>query len=203
LANVFKKTSQETILQIANTTGVTAMGAEFIPAASTPNFVLYDTLVGTFETDDKRKTEWTKSIEYGGKTYYYPYKYKQRSGMTGDEYPVVLRLAELYLIRAEARAHQNKLTDALDDLNRVRERAGLLPLEATISKEDLLKALEHERWVELFTEWGDRWFNLKRSGLADAVLSKIKPQWQPFQKLYPIPELELTANPNLTQNAGY
>lgn len=203
LANVFTKSSKETILQIANTTGVTSMGAEFIPASTTPNFVLFDTLARTFEAGDKRKAEWTKSITYSGKTYDYPYKYKQRSGTAGNEYPVVLRLAELYLIRAEARAHQDKLPGALDDIGVVRERAGLLPLPSVTGKADLLKALEHERWVELFTEWGDRWFNLKRSGSADAVLSKIKPQWKPHQKLYPIPDQELIANPNLTPNEGY
>ena len=53
LNNVFIKTSAETIWQIANTTGVTGMGAEWIPAATTPTFVLYDTLAKTFEANDQ------------------------------------------------------------------------------------------------------------------------------------------------------
>ena len=203
LNNVFIKTSNEVILQAANITGVTSWGGEFIPASTTPNVVLYDTLANTFETNDQRKVNWTKSIVYSGKTYYYPYKYKQRTGTTGNEYHVMLRLSEMYLIRAEARANQNKISEGVADINVVRQRAGLTALSTTITQAALLSALEHERWVELFTEWADRWFNLKRLGKADAVLSLIKPKWQPFQKLYPVPQQELQANPNLVDNPGY
>ena len=203
LDSVFLKISNEVILQAANITGVTSWGGEFIPASTTPNVVLYDTLAKTFETNDQRKVKWTKSIVYSGKTYYYPYKYKIRSGTTGNEYHVMLRLAEMYLIRAEARANQNKISEAVADINLVRQRAGLTALSTTISQAALLSALEHERWVELFTEWADRWFNLKRTNKADAVLGLIKPQWQPHQKLYPIPNQELQANPNLVNNPGY
>ncbi len=203
LDSVFKKASNEVILQLANTTGVTSWGGEFIPAATTPNIVLYDTLANTFEANDKRKVSWTRSIISGGKTYYYPYKYKIRTGSTGNEYHVMLRLAEMYLIRSEARAQQNRITEAVADINLIRQRAGITLLPNTISQAGLLSALEHERWVELFTEWADRWFNLKRTGKADAVLSRIKPQWQPHQKLYPIPNTELQANPNMVNNPGY
>jgi hypothetical protein len=203
LNNVFIKTSNEVILQLANTTGVTSWGGEFITAAgATPTVVLYDTLANTFELNDKRKANWAKSIVYGAKTYYYPYKYKFKSGTAGNEYHVVLRLAEMHLIRAEARAHNNLITDAQDDLNKIRERAGLLKTTAA-TPTDLYTALEHERWVELFTEFSDRWFNLKRTNKADVVLSLIKPKWQPFQKLYPIPQTEREANTNLLDNTGY
>jgi hypothetical protein len=66
-----------------------------------------------------------------------------------------------------------------------------------------MTALEHERWVEMFTEMGDRWCNLRRTGRIDAVLKLIKSQWQPFQALYPIPLQERTANPALVDNPGY
>ena len=200
---VFVKTTNEVILQIANTTGVTSWGSQFIPASATPNVVLYDTLANTFEAGDQRKLNWTQPADYGGKTYFYPYKYKLRAGTSGNEYHVVLRLAEIYLIRAEARANQDKLTGAVNDLNLIRQRAGVTELPSNTSKNALLAALEHERWVELFTEWADRWFNLKRLGKADDVLSRIKPQWQPFQKLYPLPDQALQANPNLQNNPGY
>ena len=204
LDSVFEKTSPELILQIANSTGVTSWGGEFIPASTTPNVVLYDTLANTFEANDKRKVSWTKSIDYGGVTYYYPHKFKQRSGNAGNEYHVMLRLAEMYLIRSEARANLNDIDGAVDDINVIRDRAGLDDLEDTITKDELISALEHERWVELFTEWSDRWFNLKRAGRADAVLGLIKPQWQSFQQLYPVPQGERQANPNLNpDNPGY
>lgn len=204
LDSVFERTSPELILQIANSTGVTSWGGEFIPASTTPNVVLYDTLAKTFEANDKRKVSWTKPIDYGGITYYYPSKFKQRSGNAGNEYHLVLRLAEMYLIRSEARANLNNISGAVDDINVIRDRAGLDDLEDTITKDQLISALEHERWVELFTEWSDRWFNLKRTGRADIVLPLIKPQWKSFQQLYPVPQGERQANPNLNpDNTGY
>ncbi|GGB25436.1 RagB/SusD family nutrient uptake outer membrane protein [Puia dinghuensis] len=208
LNNVFIKTSNETIWQMvsnvsAGITGVTAMGINWIPSGTTPAFVLYDTLAKTFEATDQRKVNWTKSLSYNGTTFYYPYKYKIRiNSVSGNEYNVMFRLAEQYLIRSEARAMQNNITGAQSDLNMVRSRAGLGNTTAA-TQAGLLTALEKERWVELFTEMSDRWFNLKRTGRIDAVLSLTKPQWQPFQALYPIPISEITANPYLTQNPGY
>ncbi|UYQ95499.1 RagB/SusD family nutrient uptake outer membrane protein [Chitinophaga horti] len=202
--SVFIRTSPEVILQAANVTGVTSFGAEFIPAASTPNVVLYDTLARTFEPGDKRKAQWTRPITFSGKEYFYPYKYRVRAGTAANEYAVMLRLAEMFLIRSEARANQDRIGDAVDDINAVRQRAGINGLAKTIDKTTLLAALEHERWVELFTEYGDRWLNLKRTGRADVVLPLIKPAYTATQKLYPLPTLELQANPKLApDNPGY
>ncbi|MGH2564727.1 MAG: RagB/SusD family nutrient uptake outer membrane protein, partial [Ginsengibacter sp.] len=190
LNQVFLNNSNETIWQISligTSTPATIMGSEFIPSGTTPKFVLYDTLANTFEANDQRKVNWTQPITYLSKTYYYPYKYKLRTATAGNEYPVMIRLAEMYLIRAEARAQQNDITGAQDDLNAIRNRAGL-PNTTASTQDDLLDALEHERWVELFTEFSDRWFNLKRLNKATSILSLIKPSWQPFQQLYPIPQ---------------
>ena len=205
LDNVFLNNSNETIWQIslvATTTPATIFGDQFIPAGTTPTFVLYDTLANSFEANDQRKLKWAKAITYSGKTYYYPYKYKLRNATAGNEYPILLRLSEMYLIRSEALAQQENLTGARRDLDSVRKRAGLLPTTAT-AKADILKALAHERWVELFVETGDRWFNLKRLNKATEALSPIKPSWQSFQQLYPIPRSAMTANPNLRDNEGY
>jgi hypothetical protein len=209
LSSVFIKTSNEIIWQVisntgsAGITGVTQMGYNWIPSGTIPNFVLYDTLARTFEAGDQRKVSWTQPLLYNGTTYYYPYKYKIRTiSVSGNEYNVMLRLAEQYLIRSEARAMQNNLSGAASDLNTIRARAGLGVTPAA-TQADLLLAIEKERWVELFTEMSDRWFNLKRTGRIDAVLSLTKPQWQSFQALYPIPTTEITANPKLVQNPGY
>lgn len=205
LTKVFLNNSNETIWQISlagTSTPATIMGSEFIPASTTPTFVLYDTLANTFEPTDQRKVNWTKSISYLSKTYYYPYKYKLKTATAGNEYPIMIRLAEMYLIRAEARAQQNTILGPQQDLDMVRNRAGL-PNTTASTKAELLAALEHERWVELFTEFSDRWFNLKRLNKATAVLSLIKPSWKPFQQLYPIPQQDRNANPNLLDNQGY
>ncbi len=161
---------------------------------------------------DKRKSGWigqyTEDI-----TYNYSYKYKAYFGAL-TEYVMVLRLAEQYLIRAEARIQQDRIDEGIDDVNIIRARARdaaspsvpdpLPDLSASLSKEDALAAVMHERQVELFTEGGHRWLDLKRTKTADEVLSVIKGNsWQATDTLYPIPQQERLANPNLSQNSGY
>jgi hypothetical protein len=158
-----------------------------------------------------RKQDWTTTDTIGGTPYYYVYKYKGRAG-TGNEYNVVFRLAEQYLIRAEARAHQNEIADAVADINMIRDRAGLDPLDDNISHDSALMAVEQERKFELFGEWGNRWFDLKRTpsnsgniGLtrADDILSGLKPAWKHSAVLYPIPASQIIINSQLSQNYGY
>ena len=117
---------------------------------------------------------------------------------------MVLRLAEQYLIRAEARAEQNNLTGAVADLNIIRNRAGL-PNTTAVTQGDILTAIMHERQVELFSEWGHRFFDLKRTGQANTVLGAIasKQPWNTNQLLYPIPVSETTNDAFLQQNPGY
>jgi starch-binding outer membrane protein, SusD/RagB family len=109
----------------------------------------------------------------------------------------VLRIAEQYLIRAEARAQQGtNLSGALADLNAVRARAGVaLATDASVS--GLLLAIENERRVEFALE-PFRWFDLARTGRAVPVLNVPA-----YALLFPIPTTEITLNPNLTQNPGY
>jgi hypothetical protein len=123
--------------------------------------------------------------------------------LTLSEHYIVLRLAEQHLIRGEARAMQNKLIESKQDLNIIRNRAGLTNSTAS-SKEDILAAIARERKVELFSEWGNRWYDLKRTGKANSVLSTIKPQtWQATDTLYPIPQSQINLNSALSQNPGY
>jgi len=117
-----------------------------------------------------------------------------------------LRLAEQYLIRAEAMAQQNKIPEAAADLNVIRSRAGL-PNTTAATQSAMLAAILQERKAELFTEWGHRWLDLKRTNTVDSVMSVVAPQkggtWQSIQKYYPIPQSELNADPNLVQTPGY
>ncbi len=114
-----------------------------------------------------------------------------------DDPSYVLRVAELYLIRAEARARQGKLPLALADLNAVRSRAGV-PASAAATAADLLLAIENERRVEFAFE-ADRWFDLVRTGRAGAVLGVTDTRkW-----VFPIPYNDLVADPDLEQNPGY
>lgn len=205
LNRVFISTSAETIFQLARPTANTSEGSAFIPASGSakPTFVVTPALLNAFETGDQRKAAWLKANTISGKAYTYPYKYKIRNSTTVTENNIVLRLAEVYLIRAEARAQQQKTTDALSDLNLIRQRAGLAPLTTT-TQTGLLTAIAHERQTELFAEWGHRWFDLKRTGQADPVLGAYKgSNWQPMDALYPVPLPQILLNPALIQNPGY
>jgi hypothetical protein len=213
LSNVFINTSTETIWQVESDhysyTGVTNTGSAFLPVGNSARYVLYQSLSNTFEPGDQRKTNWTQPITYNGIAYYYPYKYKlKNTSQSGNEYSVMLRLGEVYLNRAEARADQNNIPGAQADLNVIRKRAGLANTTAS-DQASLLTAIEHERWVELFTENSDRWFTLRRTGTIGTILPVTKSpdipnySWSAYQALYPIPDLQIRANPNLTQNPGY
>ncbi len=173
-------------------------------AYSVPNNTLTTFLLNAFEPGDTRRTAWVGTSSVGGKTYYYPYKYKNRTATaaTTEDY-MMFRLGELYLIRAEALAQQGKTDSALADMNELRTRAGLAAVTTVASQTDLLKAIAHERQTELFCEWGNRWYDLKRTGAADSVMSQEKPGWVSFDALYPIPSTEITDNSFLIQNPGY
>ena len=137
-------------------------------------------------------------------TLHYAYKYKANLNETESlEYSILLRSAELYLIRAEARAHLGEINGAQQDVNSIRNRAGLPNTEANTIN-DLLSAILQERRIEFFTEHGHRWFDLKRTGLATETLQDQKLNWQPTDILFPVPESEIEVNPNLLpQNNGY
>jgi len=209
LNNVFLIGSKEVLFSWARATGNTVEGSKFLPTSTTarPPYALQPGLMSTFENGDDRKTSWIKSNTVSGTIYNYPNKYKVRAASPITERCAVQRLAEIYLIRAEARTNQNDLSNAIDDLDMIRSRAGLTRLKLsnpTISREELLKAIYRERQVELFAEWGHRWLDLKRSGQANTILGQIKgSNWQTTDILYPLPINELQTNPNLTQNLGY
>lgn len=214
LNTVFLANSKEAIwqLQPVNTAGGrnTWEGFTSTPATptGTPLFRL-DTmnLIKKFEANDLRLANWTGFRKLSsGATVYFPYKYKIRTnlGAAVTEYSMVMRLAEQFLIRAEARVKQDKLDDGRADLDSVRIRAGLLALPTNLDKDALLLAVEHERQTELFVEWGHRWFDLKRTGRSSAVLAPIKgANWQSTDTLYPIPINATKTNIYLSQNDGY
>jgi hypothetical protein len=118
-----------------------------------------------------------------------------RSPATDPSY--IIRIAEVYLIRAEARAQQNELSGALADLDAIRTRAGL-PNSTAASQSDILLAIEQENRFEFALE-PHRWFDLVRTGRAAAVLGITNPD----NLLFPIPVTEIQLNSLLTQNPGY
>jgi len=222
--SVFMKNSSEAIWQLRTPlsgSGTAAYdtndGVDFIlisAPSSTSGFnnsTISTQLMNSFETGDLRKTNWISSYSTTttpNVTYNFPYKYKNRTYLN-QEYVMVLRLGEQYLVRAEARAQQGNINGALADLNMIRSRAGLQPYAGATDKVSLLTAILHERQVELFCEWGHRWFDLCRTGNAPAVMGVVTPLkggvWNSdnHQLLFPIPQVDLNADVNLTQNPGY
>lgn len=213
---VFIKNSTEAIWQLQPVNpGWNTEDARFFILTGAPDpfskpVYLSNFLLSGFEVGDLRKINWTGYVTANSVTYYFANKYKvatQNEPVT--EYLMVLRLAEQYLIRAEARAQQDNIAGAKEDLNAIRTRAGLANTVAN-DRTSLLTAILHERQVELFTEWGHRWFDLKRTGNIDAVMgapggvcAAKGGTWSSYKALFPIPQADMNKNPNLVQNTGY
>jgi hypothetical protein len=127
------------------------------------------------------------------------------------EYIILFRLAEQYLIRAEARARQGRiigLNSAKSDLDIVRSRAGLAGTTAR-NQLDIIDAIMRERQLELFTEAGNRWLDIKRTDKIDEIMNTTAPLkggiWASYKSLYPIPVIDIQRNRSLRghQNPGY
>jgi starch-binding outer membrane protein, SusD/RagB family len=153
-------------------------------------------LINAYETNDERIPS---SITYDGSNAY-ANKYNDLS--KGADNVIVLRLAEMFLIRAEAKAHMAdaNISEIQADIDTIRNRAGLLPTTAN-TVDDLLLAIEQERRVEFAFE-GHRWFDLVRTNRAMDLIPTIT---SINKTLFPIPSSELLTNnsPGMTQNEGY
>jgi hypothetical protein len=172
---------------------------------------LSDSLVNSFEPNDLRYDNWVGKDTVVTTTtttiYYYAWKYKVKGTLTApQETLVMLRLAEQYLIRAEARAQQSDLNGALADLNAVRNRAGL-PNSTAVTQPEILNAIQKERRVELFLEGGHRFYDLRRTKNLDALMTKLSPlkggTWDTYKQWWPIPLTDVQNNKNLLQTPNY
>lgn len=208
--NCFTVNNKESIWELpSNPTGFnnnyqTGEGYTLLPFSqySTPSYTLNPALLNAFEANDQRRTYWVRTIPLNGNNYYVPQKYKNRElTATPKENYMMFRLADMYLVLAEAQAQLGNTADAITNLDIVRTRAGLAGY--TGSNDDLLAAIYHERQIEMAFEWGNRWYDLKRTGTIDAVLGALKPTWTHDAALWPIPMAQLNANVNLKQNDGY
>jgi hypothetical protein len=202
---IFAKNNTEAILQYANTaTEANSVASNFI-YGSAPVYVCTTSLLHAFEPADLRRTVWVRTQTYASQPVTFPYKFTS-TAINPGEYFTAIRLAEMYLIRAEARAMQNGFQLAIDDVNLIRQKHGGLniPLPAPASQTAATDIILNERRVELFTEGMHRWFDLKRTGRIDAVMLIEKPTtWESYAALYPIPLNDLQRNPNLKPNPGY
>ncbi|WP_299550844.1 RagB/SusD family nutrient uptake outer membrane protein [Seonamhaeicola sp.] len=115
----------------------------------------------------------------------------------------LFRYAEVLLLAAEAYNQAGQDSNARTELNKVRNRAGLADVSATLSGTDLFEAIVSEKFLELAHE-GQRFWDLVRWGRASTELSGTG--YTSTNDLFPIPITEIDKNSELTvadQNPGY
>ncbi|KQC33373.1 hypothetical protein AAU57_08645 [Nonlabens sp. YIK11] len=157
--------------------------------------------INQFQGGDSRAA--SSFVQRNGESFLY--KWRNGEAFQSADYTIVLRYADVLLMRAEALNQINRTGDAIDLLNRVRLRAGLPNYGGQTDPVSVDDAIFQERRLEFMYE-GHRWFDLKRKGFAavtEALDESKDISISEFELLLPIPQTELDRNPNLTQNPGY
>ena len=141
---------------------------------------------------------------YNVRKFLVPTSVSPQYNTSNEDFPV-LRYADVLLMEAEAMNELGQTTQAETPLNQVRQRAGLPEIHGQ-SQSAMRNTILHERRMELAFE-GDRWFDLIRVDNGQYGLNFLhsigKTNATSKNLLMPIPQVELDANPNLTQNPGY
>lgn len=117
---------------------------------------------------------------------------------------VVYRMAEMILFKAEALAALNRNSEAIAELNKVKQRAGIPNYSGPTDKKSVEKEILNERFRELYLEL-KRWPDLLRfhfGGTID-VRSEVENMNQTVPLFFPIPQAQIDINTNLTQTDGY
>jgi hypothetical protein len=146
----------------------------------------------------------TKDLVLMGK-----YKDPNSVGAYASNNIYLLRLADAYLIAAEAEARlTGATTNAYNYINTVRTRAGIPNLTAGLSQQDFVDSTLQERSWEFYGE-GDRWYDLSRTNKFLTVIPNAVNADYPVRtpaaknKYFPIPQVEINANPLLEQNPDW
>lgn len=139
----------------------------------------------------------------------YPFSYKIREKSSNI---ILMRLADILLLKAEALVELGQPSEAIDIVNRIRERAGFDAsyLSRDMSQDNARLAVEKERQLELYME-GQRWYDLLRNDRMLDIMRNHKdqdgkllyPNLQEYRRILPIPQNEMDKNTRLTQNEGY
>ncbi|EON77588.1 putative outer membrane protein probably involved in nutrient binding protein [Lunatimonas lonarensis] len=176
-------------------TSNTDPSAQFIIAAS-------NELMAAYEPQDVRRNCWAETTRDGieGPVF----ASRKWTGFKGDflENIPVIRAAELYLIRAEAR-YQSNPAGARADINALRSKRGLGPIDNLLSGQALFNRILLERRLEFALE-GHRFFDLKRNGLNITKHANFEEvPYTDYRILSNIPLAQVQLNDRLVQNPGY
>lgn len=141
----------------------------------------------------------------------FAYKWRHADGWASTDNQILLRLADIILLKAEALNQLNQTAAAIPLVNAIRARVNLAPTTAS-SQTDVAAAILKERRLELALE-GYRWNDLLRAGAQYTITlmnSQIDPSGNPLnygvtqnKLLYPIPASEIQLDANLSQNPGF
>jgi tetratricopeptide (TPR) repeat protein len=195
--------SKESVFEFSATSSdAGTSGSAWFPASGTPrgSYEYRPTNEIIILLNDPAKGGTRKSLIAVRGSDTYGNLYHTTSPNTNPAY--VIRIADLYLIRAEARLRKATpdYAGAIADLNAVRSRAdaNLFP-EGSTDKNVILQAIWDERRLEFAFE-ADRWYDLVRTEQAGTVLGVNKNFW-----LFPIPQADVLADPSLNgeNNPGY
>lgn len=133
-------------------------------------------------------------------------KYVCNSVETGDNNTIYfMRLAEMYLIKAEADARRNQLKEARAALKFITDRAGYDENYAnTIADKDLLLAIFRHKYMELFAENNEEWYDMVRYSVLDKTdFVSLKYATSMRNLVLPIPAQAISGNNKLEQNPTY
>ena len=178
----------------------------------------YDVFVNSFHPDDARRsliitsyksTTNGQELQLLGNNGCLPGKYELDPNCVGSSYGndiPVLRYADILLSRAEALNEINGPTaESVQLLNQVRTRAHLAPysIQDFASKEAFRNAIFQEREWEFFFEQRGRTDQIRHGTFITRAKARGLTNAKDYQVLFPIPQAEIDANPNLIQNTGY
>ncbi|REL38842.1 RagB/SusD family nutrient uptake outer membrane protein [Rhodohalobacter sp. SW132] len=161
------------------------------------DITISENLMETFDEDDYRLNLF--AVHSDG--FPYTLKWACSTGPFDDNVPII-RLPELYLIKAEAHAELDQLSDALSNLEELQTARGLSPF-VSADKDEIIEEIMVERRRELHFE-GHRWFDLKRRGMdIPKQAGATTVPYTDYRLLSIISQSEVDNNPNLDQNPGY
>lgn len=187
---IVSNTSEDVFAMQVNTTQGVNDFATFFSQAGRGDIEINEGYFVDFEADDQRPSQ----AFYTASGSIYCGKYDMLYGAVH-----IIRLAEMYLIRGESNFRLAPAAPiggvaAADDINIIRNRAGLAPLAANALT---LDAIILERSHELSFE-GFRLHDIKRLEQSTQGIA-----WNSPKLVFPIPDREIKVNKNLTQNEGY
>lgn len=207
------KNTEESIFELQyQDTDVSGMRNWYYPASEKARggTALHEAFYNDISADplDERHKMTRSRTTTSKKTVYFPTKWTAADNSDNIQ---VIRIAEMYLIRAEARILGTAvdIPGAQSDIDAIRDRAGLgATTAATVP--DLMDEIMDQRKKEFFAE-GHRWFDLIRTGRALSTLTNLTRSegsttytlGNADRQVFPFPNKDVQTNPNLKQNDAY